>query len=226
MSNNISLLYVEDNDKAREHYASAFAVLFEKVYQAENATKAYELYQRHKPDILLVDINLPDGDGLELIETLRVDGCRSLVIILSAYSQREQLFKAIELNLYKYLVKPIKNDELLAVIKGAIQEIEVAQGKVERTKISKNLSWNQQGNCLYYNDEIILLSSRENKLIELLMSNTKRIFTLDEIAYFISDNNKISSDQAIKNIIHRLRNKVPTEFISNIYGVGYQINIS
>ena len=225
MRNGISLLYIEDNNEARKYYASGFNMLFENVYQAENVTKAIELYHMHNPDILLVDINLPDGDGLELIKTLRSGGSKSIIIVLSAYSQREQLFKAIELNLFKYLIKPIKNSALLSVLNAAIKEINLVRSNIDSMqKVCNDLWWSNEANSLKTSDQTVVLSARENKFIELLMSNTKKIHTLDEIAYFVYEDHT-PSNQAIKNLIHRLRKKVPVEFINNLYGVGYQLNI-
>lgn len=224
MGREVSLLYVEDNDQAREHYANAFSLLFDSVFQAHNAKVAYDLYKQQLPDILLVDIHLPDGDGLELIRTLRSEGCRSLIIVLSAYSQKEQLFKAIELHLFKYLVKPIKNDQLLLVLQEAIKEVTLTKNDTDNILIKKDLFYSKKGVHLEYQGIKIPLSVREHSIIELLVSDTKRIFTFDELAYVASDNNKLPTTQAIKNMIHRLRKKVPIEFIHNHYGAGYQID--
>lgn len=223
MKNNITLLYVEDDTKSRSHYANGFRFLFEKVYEADDVARATTLYQEHRPDILLVDINLPDGDGLAFIQTLRDEKSSSLIIVLSAYSHRDQLFRAIELNLFKYLVKPIKNSELLLVLQAAIKKIYSARCDLSIVHVSDTIIWNKEAYTLEYNRQSITLSSHENRFVELLLSNSQRIFSLEEIEYFVWRDNENPSTQAIKNLINRLRKKLPKSLIKNHYGIGYQI---
>lgn len=219
----LSLLYLEDDQTAREHYANGLKYLFNDIYEAGDVRTAWTLYDTHHPDILLIDINLPDGDGLDLIKSVRAQDEESTIIVLSAYSHRDQLFKAIELGLYKYLVKPIKNSELLKVIKGASQKVRQQKAQESTYVLNTQLRWNRLSYTLIYEDKEISLSLHENRLIELLTSNPKKIFSHDEIIDSVWRDEPIPSEQAMKNMLTRIRQKVPVPLIKNHYATGYQI---
>jgi len=222
MQSDLSLLYLEDDLFAQEHYANGFKLLFKNVYVAQTLKEATKINERHSPHIFLIDINLPDGDGLDFIKQLRQDNADAVVIVLSAFSQREHLLKAVELYLFKYLVKPIKNSALLLVLKEAIS-LAPPRHREGFININKEISWNTEAFSLSYQSQNIQLSTNENKLIALLMSNPKKIFSLNEIEYFVFDVSDTQSEQAIKNLINRLRKKIDFPFIQNHYSIGYQI---
>ncbi|OQX76134.1 MAG: hypothetical protein B6D54_04545 [Epsilonproteobacteria bacterium 4484_65] len=216
----VSLLYIEDDTKAQEHYAKGFSTLFHKVYLASDSRSGFSLYQKEKPDILLVDIELPDESGLSLIKRIRQKDQETIIVILSAFSQQEKLLEAIGLGLYRYLIKPVRNTELLSVLK---ESIEIVQShKSNPILLCQGLSWQSDACLLYENENEIPLSKRENALISLLYSNRNKIFSLEDIAYFVWEERE-PSQQAIKNLINRLRKKVSVDFIRNHYAVGYQL---
>ena len=222
MQSNLSLLYIEDDKVAQQHYANAFKLLFKDVYIAQTIKAAQTLNTKYSPDILLVDINLPDGDGLDFIKQLRLNNSDAVVIILSAFSHREYLLRAVELHLFKYLIKPIKNSELLLVLKEAIV-LALPKEEDALLQINSKVQWNPQSFSLVYQTQAIQLSLNENRLIELLMSNTKKIFSLNEIEDFVFNDSETHTQQAIKNLINRLRKKIDFPFIENHYSIGYQI---
>jgi len=222
MPSNLSLLYLEDDLVAQQHYSNGFKLLFKNVYGVQTLKEAKELNAKYKPNILLVDINLPDGDGLDFIKQLRLKNSDAIVIILSAFSHREYLLKAVELHLFKYLIKPIKNSELLLVLKEAIA-LALPKEEDELQQINSEVQWNPQSFSLLYQTQSIQLSLNENRLIELLMSNTKKIFSLNEIEDFVFNDSEVHTQQAIKNLINRLRKKIDYPFIENHYSIGYQI---
>ena len=217
----VSLLYIEDDTVAQKHYSRGFQSLFKNIYLAEDAKSGFEIYQREKPDILLVDIELPDESGLSLIEKIRENDKETLIIILSSFSQREILLQAVSLGLHQYLIKPVRNSELLKVMNEVIM---LAQKKKERQtlQLAENVYWDSDALLLYENENEILLSKNENMFIALLYNNRSKIFSLDEIAYQVGEEESLSP-QAVKNLINRLRKKVSVDFIHNHYGVGYQL---
>ena len=220
--NNISILYIEDNAQAREHYARAFRTLFKPLYIAEDAEEGFALYEAHHPDILLVDIELPGESGLSLIERIRESDKETIIIILSAFSQQAQLLKAVELGLHKYLIKPVNSKEFLSVLKESKEMIKMKKDE-EAVMLCGQLKWQSSKQLLHENQDKISLSKHENRLISLLASNPKEVHTLWDIAAFVWDGEEEPSQQAIKNLINRLRKKVSVDFIRNIYGEGYQL---
>lgn len=120
----IKLLYVEDEDAIVKVMTRLLEDNVSELYIAKDGSKALELYETHKPDIILADINIPKLNGLDLISKIRETDSNVRVILLTAYSDKDFLIKAADLKLTKYLIKPIIGKELFEALNQAITEIE------------------------------------------------------------------------------------------------------
>ncbi|NOR57562.1 MAG: response regulator, partial [Sulfurimonas sp.] len=92
-----SILYAEDDERIREKYAKFLRLYFKDVYEATNGKEALELYDENRPDVIILDINMPIINGLEVAKIIRRRDNETQLIILSAYSDREKLLVATEL---------------------------------------------------------------------------------------------------------------------------------
>jgi PAS domain S-box-containing protein len=103
------ILYVEDDKDCRESVAAVFNNIFKKVYIASDGEEALKYYNANKNtiDIIVSDINMPNIDGIELLEIIRKDNETLPFIITSAYTESEYLLKSIELNITGYITKPL-----------------------------------------------------------------------------------------------------------------------
>ena len=96
---------------------------FDTLMEAENGEEAYRLIREEKPELLLLDIRLPDTDGIEVAKTLRRDGNPCRIIIISGYSDFEYARSAIDCDVTSYLLKPVDTGELISSVKKACEEI-------------------------------------------------------------------------------------------------------
>ncbi|TXK84445.1 response regulator transcription factor [Paenibacillus sp. N3.4] len=111
------------------------------VGEAENGLDGYELIAREKPDIVLTDIYMPQLNGLEMIEKLRADGIEAKYIVLSGYSDFEYARKALRLNVFDYLSKPITMVDLKQVLGKALDELnEEVENRQEIASLSNKIS--------------------------------------------------------------------------------------
>ena len=108
---NIKILYVEDDEIARENGIEYLENYFELIYDASDAIKALQLYEKYKPDIIITDIQMPKLNGLEFVKRIRQKDKKTQVIVITAFCDKSYLLKAIELQLIKYLVKPVNEKE-------------------------------------------------------------------------------------------------------------------
>ena len=108
MQNNYSLLYAEDNETVRDGYMLYFSKFFNNVYEAKDGKEAWDIFKQERPNIVILDINMPEISGLDVAHMIGDidDTCK--IIMLTAYSDVEKLMKAIKLNLTEYIVKPAK----------------------------------------------------------------------------------------------------------------------
>lgn len=221
------VLIVEDEDLLRGNYVEYLKIIFANVFEAKDGEEALEQYFRVKPDIIIVDINIPKINGLKLLEIIREKDLQTKAIILTAHVNKDFLLKATSLKLIKYLEKPVNRKNLKNAIQIAINEIVTYSIKyVKIIKLSYEISWDSEIKELKIKDEIIDLTSKERSLLDLLISHPNRVFSYDEIFFYVWNNvNEETSINALKNLIRRVRKKIPHDIIQNIFNEGYKINI-
>lgn len=115
-SQQLSILYVEDNDKLREETAEIFKLLFAKVDLASNGEEGLEKYNREKYDIVVTDINMPRINGIEMIFQIREINPEQKVIAISAHDESEILISMMRKGVSTFLLKPINFNEMLSII--------------------------------------------------------------------------------------------------------------
>ncbi|MCD4758836.1 MAG: response regulator [Arcobacteraceae bacterium] len=219
---NITVLYVEDDEIARENGIEYLENYFDTIYDASNAIDALSLYNTHKPDIIITDINMPKINGLEFVKKIREKDDTTQVIITTAYSDKEYLFKAIELKLIKYLVKPIEEKEFDEALKTCIENIKSNNTNI--VNISNDTLFDTYNKTLITNNEIVKLRTKELDLLSLLIKNKTRYVTYEEIENYIWYDSVMTKD-ALKTIIKNLKSKLPKDTISNLSGTGYKIEL-
>lgn len=119
----IKILYVEDDEQAREELHDVLKRRAGKVITADNGRQGLELYKAHHPDIILADLYMPEMDGIEMIRQIRADGSEPSVIVLSAVNEVDTVLDAVDAGINKYLLKPVQLDELLRCLMELAQEI-------------------------------------------------------------------------------------------------------
>ena len=214
----LKILYAEDNEKIRDSYVLVLKRYFKEVIEACDGKEALKLYNSSKPDIVLTDINMPELDGLELIRSIRQNDKTTKVIVLSAYSDQEELMKAIPLGLFAYLVKPIKGD----VLKKVLTDVASHTKKSEQLKLSNEYVFDINGRKLFNGSKEVELTTQEITILDMLAGNKHNPVSSELISYSLWDEYHDESKSKIQNIIKRLRKKVP-DLIESVYGFGYKI---
>ena len=221
-----TVLYVEDEEAIRENYLRYLKKYFINVYEAQDGEKAYEVYKEKKPELLIVDINLPKMNGLELIKKIRETDRTTRIIVLTAYSDVHYLLDATELMLTKYLIKPIMRLELKNALNIAVRDLlEFTISSNSLFILREGFSYNLETNELFKNQKNIPLTNMEIKLLSLMLRSPKRIFSYANIIYELWDMYEERKISSIKTLIKKLRQKLPQDTIQNVFGVGYKINI-
>jgi DNA-binding response OmpR family regulator len=223
---NYSILYVEDEQEMRENYVQYLQRFYRDVFQARTAEEAYEIYKNKKPNILIADIGLPGKSGIELLQDIRRYDHSIKAIMLTAISDIDTLVNASELKLTKYLIKPISRDELKEAIEQAIKEIINHTTYANRiVYVNELLYWDRDREKLVLEGKEIFLTRKEKALLELLFENVNNVVKSEDIIFelwYDYDDAKIAS---LKTLIKTLRKKLPYNFIKNVFGIGYTIEV-
>lgn len=220
------LLYVEDEVKVRENYMEYLERFFHNVYEASNASDALKIYKKKKPSILLVDINLPGKSGIDFLREIREYDHTVKVIMLTANSDVDTLLNASELKLTKYLVKPISRKDLKSALSLAVQEMKNFTTLANKIiNLKESFYWNIESKKLFHHDKECALTKKEIELLDVLLSNTNKVFSLADIVYVLWYDSYNSKESSLKTLIKGLRRKLPDGTIKNIFGIGYKIDL-
>jgi len=161
MKNNISILYVEDENNVREMLSRFLKRFCNNLYVAQNGQEGLELYKKHNPDIIISDIRMPVMNGIEMAKQIKEINPSQLMVIISAHSESDYLFEAIELQLDGYLLKPVDLSVLETKIKKLIHIIEnekASQQLKESEEKFKKIAQASQVGIFIYKEKFIYVN--------------------------------------------------------------------
>ncbi len=224
---NLKLLYVEDDLEALEDTSFLLKDFFSDVLTAQDGQEALEMYTKLNPDILVLDINLPKIDGIELASIIRETNSDIPILFITAFSDKELLLKAIDISASGYLVKPYKIDEL----KESVEKIVTQNFQKEFVTLEGGFIWNSADSVLSFQNQHINLTQNEISLLRLLVQNKTQFFKPSDIVLELAPSSETVKENNVVQLVSRFRNKINHDFniekffIESVYGVGYHILI-
>ena len=221
----LSLLYVEDETYIRQNAVEYLSRYCHKVYEAKDGVEGLEMYERHKPDIIISDINMPRLNGLDFASKIREVDKSTPIIMATAHTQTKYLLKAVELQLIKYLIKPITSDKLNEALNIACSIL--TQETQHHIKLDAYTHYDVLNKTLFIEDKLVKFTHNEQKLFELLINNKQRTISYEEIESTIWAYEGMSMD-ALRSLVRGVRKKLSHEnlqrdAIENVSGVGYRL---
>lgn len=219
---NIKILYVEDDEIARENGIEYLENFFEHIYEASDAIIALQLYEKYKPDIIITDIQMPKLNGLEFVKRIRQKDKKTQIIIITAFCDKDYLLKAIELGLVKYLIKPVKEKEFEEALFLCVNSLQEDISNI--VKLENNSYFDIFNKNLVINEEIVKLRTKEILFLELLIKNKNRYVSYEEIENYVWDESVMTKD-ALKTLVKNLKTKLPKDLILNLTNSGYKIDV-
>ncbi|MGB2551689.1 response regulator transcription factor [Campylobacter sp. MOP51] len=215
---NISVLLVEDDENTRLAITQSLEFYCKKIQTAKDGMEGFNKYFKDQFDIVITDINLPNLNGLEMLDEIKKRAPHVASIIITSYDTSENMLASIELGAYNYLRKPFKIEELQTTILMATKNL--YENKI-RFKDGYEYDFLQKR--LFKNSEEVALTKIESKLFFLLVSNINKIVSYEIIENFVW-NEKSMSNEALRMAIKKIRLKTNNDLIENISGTGYRIN--
>lgn len=215
--NNFTVIVAEDDDEVRKRLKNTLSFYFKKVYEAPNGKTAYQIFLKEKPNLIISDIEMSNGDGIQLVNQIRQIDQVTPIIILSAYSKEEYLLKLINLKIDQYILKPAVNKELFEAISKAL-----IIPKDYVLDISLDVQLNTANNTLTYKKEKVILKKKEKDFLVLLHENKNNITRYNIIQERIWED-KVMTQNALKTFVKELRKKLPVQIIDNVIQEGYKL---
>ena len=219
---NLTLLYVEDDYMIRQNAVEYLSRICNNVLEASNGLDALRIYQEHQPDIIISDIKMPKMNGLEMAKRIRKEDKKTPIIIATAHTETHYLLEAVELQLIKYIVKPITSAKLQEALSLSVDYLSV---KIKNILIiSQDNIYDTLNKTLVINNTIIKLTKNEQLLLDLLAKYHQRAVTYEEIENNIWTYEGMSMD-SLRSLVRTLRKKLQGDFIDNVSGIGYKLLI-
>lgn len=221
---NDKIVVIEDESAIRRVIVLALKTAgYRNVLEEENGVAGYELVERERPQLVLLDIMIPGIDGIEVCRRLRANPItRDIpVIMLTAKSEEHDVVLGLDAGANDYITKPFSKAILLARIRAVLRHPE---SDVQTLELD-GLTIDDSSHTISLNGVNLSLTLSEYRILELLLSNRNRVFTRLMIIDRISDEQKIVTERTIDVQMVGLRKKLGdwASHIETIRGVGYRI---
>ena len=224
------VLLVEDEANIRTVMTAMLEAADYQVILAETCSLALNLFSSYQPDVVILDLGLPDMDGVEIIRKVRT-WSNTPIIVVSARSDEEDKVDALDAGADDYLTKPFSVPELLARLRVALRRMRYDSDRVsEENSIYKNgeLRIDYAAGCVYRGELEIHLTPIEYKLLCVMAKNTGKVLTHNYLLKEVWGNALTSDTPSLRVFMATLRKKIepiPSEprYIQTHIGVGYRM---
>ena len=216
----MQILLVEDDNLLADAIVIALRRGNFNVNRVSNGKDALLVVDTSMPDIIILDLGLPDMDGIELLKKIRRSGFTNPTLILTARHTLQDKVKGLDSGADDYLPKPFEMDELLARLRALERRLSSASSA---SIVIGGVALNTDSHQLEINGENIELARREYMLLKALMESGNKIQTREMLENKLYSWGEEVSSNAVEVHIHHLRKKLPDGFIQTVRGVGYVI---
>lgn len=217
----MKILLLEDELMLSEAIGEYLNSLGHRVLSFYDGSEALSCVKREDFDLLILDINVPGIDGLDLLEQLHELKIRPPTIYISALVDIEGISRAYDLGCYDYLKKPFHLKELSLRIDKVMQNCLIPQNHI---RLSKSYAYDASTSALLCDNVVHSLSKRQLQIIDLLARNRGRVVDFDQFNTYIWCDEYVDN-ATIRAEVSRLKKSLKEDFIQNIRALGYMIDI-
>ena len=215
----MDVLLIEDHESIINGLKYTFNINNYNLIAKPTIKESIEYLENNKPELIILDVSLPDGNGFELYEKV-IKEKNIPVIFLTARDDEDDIIKGLNLGAEDYMTKPFSTKELLV----RVNKIILRNKKITLIKV-KDISFDLDKMVVSKNNNIIDLSSLELKILHLLFINIGKVVTRDTILDKIWEwTGNYVDDHTITVYLKRIREKLDTDIIVTIKGIGYRID--
>jgi two-component system KDP operon response regulator KdpE len=224
MNNSSTILVVDDESQIRRLLEITLSANKYKVVEASNGRDAIQMAASHQPSLIILDLGLPDMDGMEVLKKLR-EWYAKPIVILSARKSEEDVVQALDKGANDYLSKPFRTGELLARIRTCLR-LGLTAEESPIFKIS-DLSVDLVDRIARKGDTVLNLTPTEFTLLGLFVKNQGRVLTHQFILQEIWGYGRTDDPQSLRVFIGQLRKKIETDpskpvLLVTESGIGYR----
>jgi len=217
----VKVLFLEDEPTIQEVITEYMKLQQYDVTPVDDGEVAIRLLGEHAFDLAVLDIMVPNKNGLEVLQYIREFKPDMAVIMLTAIHDEQTQVKAFNLYADDYVIKPISPLILLKRMETILRRTKYSEKKTEKID---GLYLNDASYQAFYDNEPLQLTLSEFLLLQALKKETGRAFTREQLILRIFNEDYIGNDRIIDAHVKNLRKKLPRNYIKTVIGVGYQFS--
>jgi two-component system KDP operon response regulator KdpE len=228
MASPVTVLVVDDEPPIRRFLRTSLAASGYRIVEAEDATRAMRLFAAESPDLVILDLGLPDKSGLELIGEIRQTSTTPIVVLSARHDERSKV-EALDLGADDYVSKPFGMDELMARLRAAQRHAFQAQGELP-VFVSGDLAVDLVRRHVTRGGQEVKLSPKEFDLLRHLVMHAGKVLTHRHLLREVWGPAQAEEVQYLRVFIRGLRQKLepdptrPTHILTEL-GVGYRLQL-
>ena len=221
----MKILVVEDDERISDAIVEYLSDSHYAVEAAYDGKSAQELLEVFTYDMILLDVMMPQMDGMTLCRRLRKQGISIPILMLTAKDTLNDKIEGLDAGADDYLIKPFELEELSARIRALFRRGTTTTAPVLTWG---NLSLDPSTCEVFYNKQPLSLSPKEYKLLEFFLRNGRRVFSRAQILEHLWSFEQVPEEATVKAHIRGLRQKLeaagaPSDIIETVYGLGYRL---
>ena len=223
MNDNIKILVVDDEEDILEFLSYNLRAEGYDVIVADNGILAIELAKQEIPSLIILDVQMPDMDGITTCEKIREIPSLSetVVTFLTARSEDYSQIAGFEAGADDYITKPIRPKVLVSRVKALLKRRGITQDTNSIVKLG-DIIIDKEKHLTTYKGQEVIFAKKEFKLLKLLISKPGKVFTREEILEKVWGTDIIVGDRTIDVHIRKLREKLADHYVKTVKGVGYK----
>lgn len=219
----IKILLVDDEPDILEIVGYNLSAEGYEVITAENGAEAVKKAKKHKPQLIILDVMMPEMDGIEACELIRAnpDLNNTLITFLTARGEDYSQVAGFDAGADDYITKPIKPKVLVSKVKGLLRRLKEDDQTESIVKIG-NITINREEYKIISKGKEIVLPRKEFELLSLLATKPGKVFKREEILDKVWGNEVVVGGRTIDVHIRKLREKIGDKSFKTVKGVGYK----
>jgi len=216
----MKLLIIEDETTLQKALAKGFQKMEYTIDTADDGEQALDLFFSNQYNLIVLDLNLPKIDGLDVLTEIRNENKVIPVLILSARSEVSDKITGLDMGANDYLAKPFHFDELEARVRALLRrDFKTADTIIESESIRLDTALKK----VFCNGNEVQLTKKEYGIIECLMINKGKVISVNELTESVWESDADMYSNAVKVHINAMRKKLPVDIIKNAKGQGYYV---
>ena len=226
----LNVLYLEDNIDVREQTLKMLGLFFDNITVGTNGSEGLSIfkeknkYESSSLDLIITDIEMPEIDGISMINKIREFDKKIPILIFSAHSRTDYFLKTIDAGIVGYVLKPYNVEEISNSLINLIEKEDLLNVNDHILLLENGFIWNDHEDMFLKDKEVVKLTKSEIKLFKLFSRSKGSLKTYNEIESFIFGDES-SNSKRVRNLISRLKSKLNYELFESIYGHGYKLNL-